>query len=207
MSHRNVGRRTQHLVLALHERHRLVLDLLNGTALTARLRVSLHRVPELVRDAKKVHDNATRLLTEDTVHPCDSLHEVVACQRLVQVHGVEGRAVEAGQPHVADNNQPKVVLRVLETAGQSLAPALGPCVLRHTWAFRCRPGHDDLDETGVVFVCVPLGPQRHDLIVEVHTDGTAHAHRHGLAFDNLPALLEVLDDLFRGQLHALPCAD
>jgi hypothetical protein len=59
------------------------------------------RVLELVGEAQAVNHQSAWLVTEDAVHPRDGLHEAVALHRLVGVHGVQARCIEAGQPHVA----------------------------------------------------------------------------------------------------------
>ena len=48
----------------------------------------------------------------------------MATHGLVHVHRVQGRAVEAGQPHVADDHKPERVRRVLERLGSTSPPDL-----------------------------------------------------------------------------------
>ena len=56
---------------------------------------------QLVGEAEVVDDQAARLVAEHAVHAGDRLHQPVAAHRLVDVHRVQARRVEAGQPHVA----------------------------------------------------------------------------------------------------------
>ena len=70
------------------------------------------RVLEVLGDADVVDDQAGGLVLEGAVDPGDGLHEAGAAHRLVDVHGVHRRGVEAGQPHVADDDQLQRVVRV-----------------------------------------------------------------------------------------------
>ena len=49
--------------------------------------VITHRLFQGLRDSDVVHDESTCLVLEHSVHPGNSLHEVVAAHRLVDVHG------------------------------------------------------------------------------------------------------------------------
>lgn len=51
---------------------------------------------------------------EDAVDARDGLHQRMAAHRFIQVHGVRRRDVEAGQPHVAHDNQLERVVGILE---------------------------------------------------------------------------------------------
>ena len=71
----------------------------------------------------------------------------------------DGR-VEAGEPHVADDDDLERVLRILESLGERLAARLVADVALPVERVRRRAGHHDLDCAGRVVVAVPLGPQR-----------------------------------------------
>ena len=57
---------------------------------------------------------------EDPVRPRDRLHQRVIPHRLVEIDGRAARSVESGQPHRTDEDQPQVILRVLELLIQLL---------------------------------------------------------------------------------------
>ena len=58
---------------------------------------------EVVGQTEVVDDEAAGLVVEDAVDAGDGLHQVLAAHRLVEVAGMEGREVKAGQPHIADD--------------------------------------------------------------------------------------------------------
>ena len=66
---------------------------------------------QLVGEAEVIDDQAAGLVLEDAVHAGDGLHQPVAAHRLVDVHRVQARGVEAGQPHIADDDELERVLR------------------------------------------------------------------------------------------------
>ena len=119
--------------------------------------------------------------------------------RLVHVHGVQARRIEAGEPHVAHDDDPEGVAGVLEPEGQLLPPCLVADVRLPVERVGCRAGHDDLDGPLVIVVAVPIRPQRHDGVVEVHADAPAHADHHRLAVHRGQALLEVLHQVYGDQ--------
>ena len=61
---------------------------------------------------------------EHAVHARDGLHQPVAAHRLVDVHRVQARRVEAGEPHVAHDHELERVGRVLEALWR--APRAAP---------------------------------------------------------------------------------
>ena len=97
------------LVLFLHDRHRL-RGVDAGAALPAALGVRGQGVLELVGQAQVIHHQPAGLVAEDAVDAGDGLHQPVALHRLVGVHGVQARRVEAGQPHVAHDDDAERVL-------------------------------------------------------------------------------------------------
>ena len=111
------------------------------------------------------HHQAARLIPEDPVHARDGLHQSVAPHGLVQVHRVQARRVEAGEPHVADNHDPERVVRQLEPLGQLVPARLVPYVVLPTVRVRGGAGHDDLDRSPAVVFLVPLRAELDDLVV------------------------------------------
>ena len=67
------------------------------------------------------------------------------CIGLVDVHRVHRRGVEAGQPHVADDDQLERIVRVLGARLEVLADVLGVEVRLERRRVGGRAGHDDLD--------------------------------------------------------------
>ncbi len=85
---------------------------MRGLAGAAALGVGRQRLLQLVGEAEVVDDQPARLVLEDAVHAGDGLHQAVAAHRLVDVHRVQARRVEAGQPHVAHDHDLERVVRV-----------------------------------------------------------------------------------------------
>ena len=156
--------------------------------------VSRERICQLVGQAQQVHDQSTGLVAVDTIHARDGLHQVVAGQRLIQIHGVCWWAVEAGQPHVTDDHQAQVVVGGLEALRQTLACGLGAHMVPERLGIFAGAGHDHLHRPPFVVDVVPVRAQRADRLVEPRGDVAAHGHHHRLAFHGGAALLPVLDD-------------
>ena len=68
----------------------------------------------------------------------------MAAHRLVHVHRGEARRVEAGEPHVADDDKLERIGRVAEALGERLAPLLGADVGLPVDRVGGRPCHDHL---------------------------------------------------------------
>ncbi len=85
------------------------------------------RLLQLIGQSEEVDDQPALLVAEDAVHAVhavhagDGQHQSVAAHRFVGIHRVEARDVEAGQPHIADDDNAERVLGVFEPRGQSLA--------------------------------------------------------------------------------------
>ena len=73
-------------------------------ARAAALGVGRQRLLQLVGEAEVVDHQPAGLVLEHAVHPGDGLHQAVPAHRLVDVHRVQARRVEAGQPHVAHDH-------------------------------------------------------------------------------------------------------
>lgn len=110
-------------VLLQHHRHRFAL-IERGLAGAARFGVRRERLLQLVGEPQVVHHEAAGLVLEDAVHPRDRLHEAVPAHRLVRVHRRQARRVEAGEPHVAHDDDAERIARVAEARRQRLAPRL-----------------------------------------------------------------------------------
>ncbi len=98
------------LVLLEHHGDGLVL-VDRGLAGAAALGVGRQRLLQLVGEAEVVDDQAAGLVLEHAVDARDRLHQPVAAHRLVDVHRVQARGVEAGQPHVAHDHELERVRR------------------------------------------------------------------------------------------------
>ena len=116
--------------------------------------VGLERGFEVVGDADVVHHEAAGFVLKHAVHAGDGLHEVVALHRLIDIHRVAARGVEAGQPHVAHDHEAQRVGRVLEAFFDALLLALGGDVGLERGVVGGAAGHHDLDrallDVGVV---------------------------------------------------------
>ncbi len=190
-----------HLVLLGHRPNGLLL-VEGGLPLAAALRVDRQRVPQGFDQAQVVHHQAAGLIPEDAVDPRDGLHQPVPAHRLVHIHGVQARRVEAGQPHIAHDHDPERVVRVLEPEGQLLPPGLVADVRLPVERVGRGAGHHDLDRPLAVVVAMPIRPQRDDGVVQVHADAPAHADDHRLAFHRLEPPLEMRHQVGGHQRHA-----
>jgi hypothetical protein len=150
------------LVLLQHHRHGLFL-VERRLAGAAALGVGRQRLLQLVGEAQVVHDQAAGLVLEHAVHAGDGLHQPVAAHRLVDVHRVQARRVEAGQPHVAHDDELERVFGSLEALGQRLAPRLVADVRLPVAGSEAEPVITTLIAPLLVVVVVPVGAQRDDL--------------------------------------------
>src|SRR6266571_4653546 len=74
-----------------------------------------------------VVDYKTAFLSRiDAVHSGYCLHQRVAFDWLVQIHGVKSRSIETGRKHVSDDEQLERVSCVFEVVPYSLPPKLVP---------------------------------------------------------------------------------
>ena len=167
-------------------------------ARAAALGVGRQRLLQLVGEAEVVDDQPAGLVLEHAVHPRDRLHQPVPAHRLVDVHRVQARRVEAGQPHVAHDHDLERVVRVVEPLGQRLAARLVADVRLPVERVGRRAGHHDLERalarrrrraTSGRSVTISL--------VQLDADPPAHADDHRLAVHRLEPLLEVLDQVAR----------
>ena len=161
--------------------------------------------PKTLGDADVVHDQAPRLVPEGPVHSGNGLHQPRTTHRLVDVHRVERRRVEASKPHVPDDHK---LQRVLGVLGPLLELSQAVFVANMAVQLRAlgrRARDDDLDRARVVVIGVPLGPKLDDLVIEAHADPAAHADDEALAdFGGLP-LLPVVHDVLSDLGKTLLC--
>ena len=162
---------------------------------------------EVLGDADVVDDEAGRLVLEGPVDPGDRLHQASAAHRLVDVHGVHGWGVEAGQPHVPDDHQLQRIARIGSARLHGTALLLVADVRLVRRRVGGVAGHDDLDDPLGVVVAVPLGPERDDRGVQVDRDAPRHRHDHRLAGQDLAARFPVDDDVGGELLDPLLGAD
>jgi hypothetical protein len=60
-----------------------------------------------------------------------------------------------------------------------------------------------LDRALLQIVVMPVGPQLHDLLVQIDADAAAHADCHRFPFQRLLPLVEMFNEILRNQLDAL----
>src|SRR5206468_183671 len=88
------------------------------------LGVRRERLLQLRCKPEVIDHESPRLVAEYAVHARDRLHQTVAAHRLVHVHRVQARRVEAREPHVAHKDDAQRVTGIAEAVGQSLAARL-----------------------------------------------------------------------------------
>ena len=160
-----------------------------------------------LRQAEIVDDEAARLVPEHAVDAGDGLHQAVPAHRLVHVHGVQARRVEAGEPHVAHQHDPKRILRIPEPLRQRFSARLVADVALPVRRVRCGSGHDDLDAALRIVVVPPVRPQALEFVVQLDADAAAHANDHGLAVHHICPLIEMGYDVLGDEAQALFRAD
>ena len=190
------------LVLLQHQRHGLGL-IERRLAGAARFRVRRERLLQLVGQAQVVHHQPAGLVLEHAVDARDGLHQPVPAHRLVHVHRVQARRVEAGEPHVAHDHDPERIGRIAEARSHVLAPRLVADVLLPVERVRRRAGHHHLERALLIVVAVPRRAQRDQLAVQLDRDAAAHHHHHRLAVHRGEPVLEVLHQVARDQLDAV----
>ena len=136
--------------------------------------VVLHGPLERTGDADVIHDQAALLAGVDPIHAGDGLHQVVAFHGLEHVHGRQARHVEAREPHVYDDGYLHWVVVALELALHVLLVRRAPANVEPLLGVLVAHGHHDAD------LVLPGGPHLHQLVVDLHGDGTAVGHDHRL---------------------------
>jgi hypothetical protein len=92
------------LVLFMHRRDRFFL-IEGRPPSAAALRVGREGGLEFLRQTQVIHHESARFVLEDAVDPRDRLHQPVAAHRLIHIHRVKARRVEAGEPHVTHKHE------------------------------------------------------------------------------------------------------
>ena len=170
-------------------------------------RVFGQRLLQLVGDAQVVHDQAAGLVAEDAVHAGNRLHQPRTFHRLVDIHGVQAGHIEAGQPHIAHDDQLQRVVGIFEPFGNRLPTRLVADMGLEVQLIGGDAGHDDLEAALTVVVAVPVRAQGDDLSIEVGADTATHADDHGLALHGRLPRLEVLDNVSGNQSNTFRRAD
>jgi hypothetical protein len=78
------------------------------------LAVDRERPLQAAQHPRIIHDQAVVLVPRHSVRARDGLHQRVIAHRLVEIDRRAGRHVEAGDPHGAQEHDPKRVVLVLE---------------------------------------------------------------------------------------------
>jgi hypothetical protein len=192
-----------HLVLLEHEGHGLGLVDRSPPGAAA-LRVGGQRLLQLVGEPQVVHHQPARLVAEDAVHAGDGLHQAAPAHGLVDVHRVQAGGVEAGEPHVAHDDQPERVLGLPEPVGERLPAGLVPDVELPVRPVVGGARHHDLHRALAVVVVVPPRAEGGDLAVQLDADAPAHAHHHRLAVHRGQPVLEMVHQVARDELEPAP---
>ena len=108
-----------------------------------------------MRQPEIVDYQAARLVPEDAIHPRDRLHQPVAAHRLVDIHGVQARRIESGQPHVAYEHDLKRISGVAEPVRERLAARLVADMGLPVGRVRSAAGHHNLDASLVILLVMP----------------------------------------------------
>ena len=176
----------------LFRQHRVRLGSIHRGAATALAGgVFLEGRLQLVGNPDVVHHQTALLVLEDAIHPGDGLHQVVALHRLVDVERMDTGRIEAGQPHVAHDDDLQWVCRVLEALFQALLDLAAVDMGPQQGLVAGRAGHHDLDGALFRVGVVPLRAELDDFVVEVDADVAAHGDDHRLAGLRLAAFLVV----------------
>ena len=78
------------------------------------LRVFLHRLLKSRSNTYVIDNQAALFILEDTVDPCNSLHEIVSCHRLENIHCRKRGDIESCEPHIDNNGNLHRIVIVLE---------------------------------------------------------------------------------------------
>ena len=143
-----------------------------------------------------------RLVLEGPIHSSQGLHQTVALERFVDVHGGQGGRIKAGQPHVADDGDSEIGLGVLEAVTEVHTASTAADVFAPSVRIGSRPGHDDLHHALIVPLAVPFRMELLEQVVEVNTNLPGGADDHGFPrWERLPACenvgLHVTDDVLQ----------
>ena len=164
--------------------------------------VDQHGVFQILGDPDVIHHQPTYLVAKDAVDAGNGLHQRVPVHRFIHVHGVQAGCIEAGQEHIAYDDQPQGVFGIFQAVADGFAALFVADVLLPVERVAGGAGHDDFDATLVVFGVVPIRAQLGDFLVQFHADAAAHADDHAFAVRRAQALIEVLDNVGGDLLQA-----
>ena len=149
-------------------------------------RVVVHGLLQGGGDAHIVHHQAALLVPENAVDPGDGLHQVVPRHGLVDIHGGERRHVETGEPHIHHNGDFHGRIVVLKPPRQLLLVRLvaddPPPILRVGVALGHHHAH----------LLRPVRAQLQNPLINLHGDGAGIGHNHGLAGEQVGAVILVV---------------
>ena len=134
--------------------------------------IIVHSLLQCTCDTDIINDQTALFITEHSVDTGDSLHQIIAHHRLIDIHRCKGRHIKACQPHIDhDSNFQRTVI-VLEFCCKLLLVAL---VADDTVPFfgifvRSRHDHSDL--------FLPARTNFKDTLVNLHSDSTGVCNDH-----------------------------
>ena len=178
-----------------------------GFPCSATVGVRRERLLEFVGESDVIDDEAARLVHEYPVDPGDGLHQPVAAHRLVHIHRVQARRIEAGKPHVAHQHHAQRIASGAKPFGQRLPAGFVADMRLPVRRVGGASGHHHLEAALVVVLAIPLGTQAHEFPVEVDADATAHADDHRLPVHGLKAGFVMVDDVLGDESQAFFRAD
>ena len=183
------------------------LFLIDARLVLIRWAVIPQRVLEVLQDADVVDNQSTWLVLEHTIDAGNRLHQAMSAHRLVDIHRVHARRIEARKPHVPDDHKLERVGRVSGSLRERIASSFVADMLLPRRGIGGSTCHHDFDGALVVIIRVPFGTQRNDLVVQINADAAAHADGHCLTVERLQPRFEMLNQIGRNLLEALLGSD
>ncbi|CAJ8398401.1 Uncharacterised protein [Burkholderia pseudomallei] len=104
------------------------------------------------------------------------------------------RTVKPCQPHIANDDQPKLVIWIFEPIRQPLASGFTTNMTTQRLWFAILAGHYDLHRTTLVVGIVPVWSQSFYRLIQARSDVPTHSHNHRLAFHRSTALFPMFHD-------------
>jgi len=194
------------LILFEHHRHGFRL-IERGSSCAAALGVGCQRTLEFMSESQVIDNKTAGLVLKHAVDPGDGLHQPMAAHRLIHVHGVQARRVEAREPHVPYQHHAERIAGVAEPIRQGLAPWFVANMWLPLGRVGRATGHHDFEATLVVILVMPIGAQAHQFTIQVDADTPAHTHHHRLAVQGFEALLEVVNNVLGHEFQAVTGTD
>jgi hypothetical protein len=179
-------------ILLVHQSDRLTHG--NARLAPVALGVVLEGFLQVLGDADVVHHQTPGFAAKDPVDAGDGLHQVVAAHGLIHIHGVEAGGIEAGEPHIADNDQLEGVVRVAQALAQGIAAFFAANVGLKVFRVAGAAGHHHFEDP-VASSSLCQSGRRAPVLVEFNADAAAHADDQAFAVHGGEAVLEVLHDV------------